>query len=249
MRNLIYCELLKLKRSKIIPISITGVLSTPLLMLLEAVQTHYDNPEFVFTLSDVYNSSILYTMLLTNMMVYVAIASFLFSREYTESTLKTILPIPVSRTKLLFGKFCSLLLWIVTLNIVTWAGIYVVCGIYHAVFTLKEYSLLVAIEWFPKFLLGGILMFLTTSPFVFAAGITKGFVAPMIGSAVIVMGSAALANQEWGALYPWTATFFLVQGKIESTGYPTGLSLGIIFMLSAVGFFMTYHHFKREDLK
>lgn len=108
---------------------ITGVLSTPLLMLLEAVQTHYDNPEFVFTLSDVYNSSILYTMLLTNMMVYVAIASFLFSREYTESTLKTILPIPVSRTKLLFGKFCSLLLWIVTLNIVTWAGIYVVCGI------------------------------------------------------------------------------------------------------------------------
>ena len=108
---------------------ITGVLSTPLLMLLEAVQTHYDNPKFVFTLSDVYNSSILYTMLLTNMMVYVAIASFLFSREYTESTLKTILPIPVSRTKLLFGKFCSLLLWIVTLNIVTWAGIYVVCGI------------------------------------------------------------------------------------------------------------------------
>ncbi|WP_439100010.1 ABC transporter permease [Clostridium boliviensis] len=56
--NLIYCELLKLKRSKIIPISIIGVLSTSLLMLLEALQTHFDKPEFVFTLSDVYNSSI-----------------------------------------------------------------------------------------------------------------------------------------------------------------------------------------------
>ncbi|APM39898.1 ABC transporter permease [Clostridium kluyveri] len=249
MLKIISCELLKLKRSKIIPISIAGVLSTPLLMLLEALQTYFDKPELVFTLSDVYNSSVLYTMLLTNMMVYIAIAAFLFSREYTENTLKTILPIPISRTKLLLGKFCTLLLEIVTLNIVTWAGIFIVCGIYHAIFTMEGYSLLVAIEWFPKFLLGGILMFLTTSPFVFVAGKTKGFVAPMIGSAVIVMGSAALANQEWGAIYPWTATFFLVQGKIENTGYPIALSVGIILLLSAVGFFMTYHHFEKEDLR
>jgi hypothetical protein len=52
-----------------------------------------------------------------------------------------------------------------------------------------------------------------------------------------------------GAIYPWTATFFLVQGKIESTCYPTVLSAGIILLLSTVGFFMTYHHFKKEDLK
>jgi len=124
--KLISCELLKLRRSNIIPISITGVLSTPLLMLLEALQTHFDKPELIFTLSDVYNDSVLYTMLLTNMMVYVAIASFLFSREYVENTLKTILPIPISRTKLLLGKFCALLLWIVMLTIVTWAGIFIV---------------------------------------------------------------------------------------------------------------------------
>ena len=249
MLNLIYCELLKLKRSKMMPISITGVLSTPLLMLLEALQTHFDKPELVFTLSDVYNESVLYTMLLTNMMIYVAIAAFLFSREYTESTLKTILPIPISRTKLLIGKFSALLLWIVILTFVTWAGILIVCGLYHAVFTLEKYSLLVAIVWLPKFLLGGILMFLTISPFVFVAEKTKGFVAPVIGSAVIVMGSAAISNREWGALYPWTATFFLVQGKIESTGYLTAISVATILLLSAVGFFMTFHYFQKEDLK
>lgn len=249
MLNLIYCELLKLKRSKMMPISITGVLSTPLLMLLEALQTHFDKPELVFTLSDVYNESVLYTMLLTNMMIYVAIAAFLFSREYTESTLKTILPIPISRTKLLIGKFSALLLWIVILTFVTWAGILIVCGLYHAVFTLEEYSLLVAIVWLRKFLLGGILMFLTISPFVFVAEKTKGFVAPVIGSAVIVMGSAAISNREWGALYPWTATFFLVQGKIENTGYLTAISVATILLLSAVGFFMTFHYFQKEDLK
>jgi hypothetical protein len=50
-------------------------------------------------------------------------------------------------------------------------------------------------------------------------------------------------------LYPWTATYFLVQGKLQSTGYPTLLSVSIIILVSAVGFLMTFHHFKKEDLK
>ena len=162
MLNLISCELLKLKRSKMVLISVAGVLSTPLLMLIEALQTHFDKPEIIFTLSDIYSDSVLYIMLLVNIMIYVAIAAYLFSREYTESTLKTILPIPISRTKLLIGKFCTLLLWIVMLTLVTWAGIFIVCGLYDAVFTLEGYSLLVAIVWLPKFLFGSILMFLTT---------------------------------------------------------------------------------------
>lgn len=249
MLNLISCELSKLKRSKMVLISMAGVLSTPLLMLIQVLQTHFDKPDIAFTLADVYSDSVLYTMLLANMMVYVAIAAFLFSREYSESTLKTILPIPLSRTRLLIGKFFTLLLWIMILTFVTWLGIFIVCGLYHSVFTLSGYSLLVAIGWLPKFLIGGVLMFLTASPFAFIVLKTKGFVAPMIGSAVIVMGSATLSNQAWGALYPWTATYFLVQGKVPSTGYPLLLSVVIILLVSAIGFFMTFHHFKKEDLK
>lgn len=92
-------------------------------------------------------------------------------------------------------------------------------------------------------------MFLTISPFAFAAEKTKGFVAPVIGSAVIVMGSAALANHDWGAFYPWTAIFFLVQGKINSSGYSTALSVIIILLVSAAGFILTFYHLKTEDLK
>ena len=135
------------------------------------------------------------------------------------------------------------------LTFVTWAGIFIVCGVYHAIFTLEGYRLFVAISWLPKYLLSSILMFLTTSPFVFLTVKTKGFVTPMIGSAVIVMGSAALSDQEWGALYPWTATYFLVQGKNQSTAYPVWLSVAIILLISTVGFFMTFHYFKKEDLK
>ena len=40
----------------------------------------------------------------------------------------------------------------------------------------------------------------------------------MIGSAVIVMGSAALSNQEWGALYPWTATYLSLIHIFKASG-------------------------------
>lgn len=230
-------------------ISILGVMSTPFMMLIESLQTHFEHPERIFTLADIYGNSLLYMMLLTNIMIYVAVTAYLFSREYTENTLKTILPIPLSRTKLLLGKFCTLFLWTAMLAFITWAGILILSGIYYGIFGMDGYNLFVAMEWLLKFLLGSILMFLTVSPFAYIAQKTKGVVAPVIASAVIVMGSAALSNQEFGVLYPWTATFFLINGKMQSTGYPTSLGIAIIALVSATGFFMTFNQFKKEDLK
>ena len=249
MLNVVYCELLKLKRSKMLAISILGVMATPCMMLVEALQTHFKNPELAFTLANIYSDSLLYTMLLINMMIYVATTAYLFSREYTENSLKTILPIPVSRKAFLTGKFIVLFLWILMLTLVTWAGIFSLSGLYHTVIGMKDFYFAVAIEWLLKFLMGNTLLFLTISPFAFIAEKSKGLVAPMIVSAVVVMGSAALSNQELGALYPWTATFFFMEGRIQSTGYPMPLSAGIIVFVSAIGFLATFQHFKKEDLK
>lgn len=249
MLNLIYCELSKLKRSKMLFISILGIMSIPFMLFIESLQIHFDRPHIIFTLSDVYSDSLLYIMLLSNVMIYVAIAAYLFSREYTENTLKTILPVPISRTKLMLSKFCTLFLWTSFLTVTTWAGILVLSGVYHVTFGMEGYSLFIAIRWLPKFFLSSILMFLTISPFAFLAQKTKGFVVPMIASAVIVMGSVVLSNHKWGALYPWTATFFLMEGQIESTGYPIFLSVAIIFLISVAGFFMTFQYFYKEDLK
>ena len=40
MLNLIYCELLKLRHSKMIPISILGAVAVPFMLFVEVVQTH-----------------------------------------------------------------------------------------------------------------------------------------------------------------------------------------------------------------
>ena len=249
MLNLIYCELAKLKHSKIVFISTLGVMATPVMLFIESIRIHFEHPEQVFTLADVYDNSLLYIMLLTNIMIYIAITAYLFSREYTEKTFKTILPIPISRTKLLISKFFTLFIWMTMLTFVTWAGILILSGIYNAIFGMVGFGLLTAMKWLLTFLLSNILMFTTISPFAYIAMKTKGFVSPIIVSAVIVMGSAALCNQDFGALYPWTATFFIIKGKIQSTGYPIDLVVVIIAFLSITSFLMTFNYFKKEDLK
>lgn len=249
MLNLIYCELAKLKRSKMVGISVLGVMSTPLMMFIEAFQVHFEHPERIISMNDIYDHSLLYMMILTNMIIYVAITAYLFSREYTEKTLKTILPIPVSRQKLLISKFFVLFLWTEMLTLVTWAGLFILLGIHYVFFDLADFRGLVIMKWLIKFLLSSMLMFITLSPFAYIAERTKGFVVPVIASAVMVMGSAALCNQDFGALYPWTATFFLIKGKIQSTGYPLLLVIGSIVFVTAMGFLMTFSYFKKEDLK
>ena len=249
MLNLITCELLKLKHSKMVLLSVLGVLATPCMMLAGALQMHFEYPDKIFTLADIYDNSLVYAMLLINFIVYVTVTAYLFSREYSENTLKMLLPIPVSRTAFIVGKFLVLFLWIMLLTIVTWAGILALFSLYHVIFGMHSFSLNVAGLWLLKFLLGNILMFFTLSPFAFIAQKTKGLVVPMIASAVVVMSSAALSNQDMGALFPWTATYFLMDGRLESIGYPIPLSIAIIFAISVVGLLATFRYFKGEDLK
>lgn len=249
MLNLITCELLKLKHSKMVLISVLGVLATPCMMLAGALQMHFEYPDKIITLADIYDNSLVYVMLLINFIVYVAITAYLFSREYTENTLKTLLPIPVSRTTFIVGKFLVLFLWIMLLTLVTWAGILALFSVYHVIFGMHSFNLVDARLWLLKFLLGNALMFFTLSPFAFIAQKTKGLVAPMIASAVIVMSSAALSNQDMGALFPWTATYFLLDERLKSTGYPIPLSISIILAVTVVGLLATFQYFKKEDIK
>lgn len=247
--KLVYCEMLKLKRSKIVVFSFLGVSSTPFMMFIEAMQTHFNHPEKIFTLSDIYDSSLLYVMLLMNFMVYVAIAAYLFSREYSENTLKTILPSPLPRARFVVGKYLMLLIWTIVLTFFTWTTILLAMYIYNAFFGLPGFSLMIAGRWLVKFMTGSILLYLTLSPFAYLAEKSKGFVLPVIMAAVIVMGSVAVSNQEIGALYPWTAGLFMITGRTFDTVYSIPLALGILTLASFIGFFLSFRYFCLEDLK
>ena len=84
------------------------------------------------------------------------------------------------------------------------------------------FSLSVALKWLLTFFIGNTLLFFVLSPVAFIAEQTKGLATPMIVAAVIMMGNAALCNQDIGALYPWTAIFFSLMEKYKKQDIRSG---------------------------
>jgi len=230
-------------------ISFLGALVTPVMIIIDGVRTHFAHPEVVLKLSTLFDNCQFYTMILFGLIVYTVISAYLFNREYTEKTLKSILPVPVSKTSFIASKFCILWIWIIVLTVITWASAFALSIIFNAVFGLVEFSFGLALKWLAKMLIGSFLLFLTISPFVFIAMRTKGVVVPVIASAVIVMGNAFLSNEPLGALFPWTSTSLLISGKIANTGYPYWLVIGLIILVSALGFITSFVYFGKEDIK
>lgn len=249
MADLVYCELLKLKRSKMLLISFLGACVMPVMMVLDGIKIHYSEPNVVITLAALYDSCSMYTMLLLGLIVYTVIAAYLFSREHTERTLKTVLTVPVSKVSFLVSKYIMLFLWIMALTFVSWAGMLLLAAAFGPVFGLDGFRMGIAYSYLGEMLLGGVLMFVTLSPFVFLALWTKGLVIPIIVSATVMMGNAALSNEAFGAFYPWTASFLLVNGKLAETGCPHWISVGLIALVSILGFASTFIYFQKEDIK
>jgi bacitracin transport system permease protein len=247
--NLIYCELLKLKRSKMLLISFLGALVTPIMMIVDGIRTHYAHPEIVNTLADLYDSCLFYTMIIFGLLVYTVIAAYLFSREYSEKTLKTVLTVPVPKLSLIASKFNMLFIWIIALTLVSWVSTFILAATYNVIFGIAEFSMTVALRYLGKMLLGGVLMFLTLSPFAFLAEWTKGIVVPVIVAATVLMGNAALSNEALGALFPWTATLLLINGKITGIGYLNTFAISLIALVSILGFLASVIYFQKEDIK
>jgi len=247
--NLLYCELLKLKRSKMLLISFLGALVTPSMMIADGIKIHYSKPDTIITFADLYDSCSLYTMMLFGLIVYSVIAAYLFSREYTEKTLKTILTVPVSKLTFIISKFIMLFIWIMALTLISWASMFVLAALFGAAFEIAEFSTVVAVKYLGEMVLGGIFMFLTITPFAFLAIWTKGLVVPIITAAAIAMGNVALSNEALGALYPWTASLMLIRGEITQTGYPYLLVITLIAVVSIFGFLASIIYFQREDIK
>jgi bacitracin transport system permease protein len=228
-------------------ISFLGALTTPLMMAADAVKIYYSGSGTIVTLADLYDSCSLYTMLLFGFIVYVVIESYLFSREYTEKTLKTILAVPVAKEIFILGKFVMLFIWVMALTLITWLSMFIFAAIYNFIFGLNGFGFSVAIEYFIEMVFGGALLYLTITPFAFLALWTKGLVVPIIVAAAVLMGNMALSNEALGALFPWTASLMLIRGS--GLGYPYPLVVFLVAGTSVFGFIASMVYFQKEDIK
>ncbi|WP_409200436.1 ABC transporter permease [Methanobrevibacter sp. DSM 116169] len=248
MLNIINTEFLKLKRSKMLILLLLGSLVTPSMMIVDAIKIHYSNPNGIITLSALFDSNLMYSMLLFGLIVCVLVGTYLFTREYKENTIKNIIPIPVSKISFIISKLIMLLILVMSFMLISWTYTVIFSTLFNIMYGLNNFSIIVMIEYLVQMILGGILLFLTITPFFFIGIWTKGIIVPTIAATTVAMGNAGLTNESIGALFPWTASFLLINGRLSETGYSELLVISIIGFISIFGFIASILYFQKEDI-
>lgn len=244
MVDLLYCEFLKLKRSKIFFISIVAAFVPPLMVFVGWMKSNINGRNMFVTYEVLFSNTNLYTMLLFGIIVYCVITADLFSREYTENTLKNILTIPVSKTKFILGKFIMLYFWIIGLTLITWITT-LILGI---IGSAGGFSRVAITSSLIEFIVGASLLFLSLTPFVFVTLWFKNIVPTMIFAAAVTMINIALANDDLAALFPWSASQIIASGTNISQ-YSSTLSYISVLSTSIIGFMASMIYFKKQDIK
>lgn len=243
MVNLLYTELLKLKRAKMFLVSVIGASAAPVLMFIGFLNMKSEKPETSVTYEISFYNTNMYVLLLSGTLLYGVITAYLFNREYAEDTLKNLLTIPVSRTSLLFSKLLMLLIWILALTLVSW-GLTFVFGLIGGFDGLTIDVILYSLG---RYLIGAVLLFLLSTPSVFITFWFKNYVPTIIFTAIVTMVNVALVDKKYSALFPWSAVH-VVANKAVVPEYPVLYSVLVILAASVAGLAATIVYFNKSDI-
>ncbi|KKO55378.1 ABC transporter permease [Paenibacillus sp. DMB20] len=243
MVDLVYTELLKLRRAKMFMVSLIGAAAAPFMIFIGYLGYKAKNPGKSVMFSEVWSQTNLYATLLIGTLLYGVITAYLFNREYTEDTLKNLLTIPVSRTGLIVSKLVLLFFWIMILTFTSW-GLIFILGL------LAQYEGLsagVILQSLKEFFIGGSLLFLLSTPTMFVTILFKNYVPTIIFTAVITMGNVGIANREYKAVFPWSAAHVIAENGFVPA-YPPHYSYVAILAASVIGLAATIVYFKKTDI-
>ncbi|WP_268489233.1 ABC transporter permease [Bacillus paralicheniformis] len=243
MANLLYTELLKLKRSQMFLVSILGAAAAPFICFISSLAKKAKYPDVPIRFSETFSDTNLYIVLLIGVPLYGVITSYLFNREYAESTLKNLLTIPVSRISLIVSKLVLLLIWIMMLTLIAW----VLTLLFGLIGQFEGLSSAVLIDGFQQFMIGGALLFFLVSPIIFVTLLFKNYVPTIIFTIIISMVSIMVYGTEYSALLPWSAVWVIASGTFFPE-YPPEYSFISVAATTILGLAATIVYFKKIDI-
>lgn len=252
MLDILYCEWLKLKHSRILAIGFFGSLICPVLTLASCyVRNGMLYPERVTSLFEIYDNAMEFILLLFGPMIMALVAVFLIVREYTEKTWKTIFVVPVSRIRILCGKFLILFFLMVAFLILSWMEIFLLAVLCSFLFEISGVTIAAAFFFLVRMMKWGILLYPTITPFVYLAFRTKGGMVPFLSIAGVSLVNVVLSNTPVANFYPWLLPHWLMSvslGRMESDRGRIGMGVFILGMVFFIGVFGSMWRIWREDV-
>ncbi|MDQ0242919.1 bacitracin transport system permease protein [Bacillus fengqiuensis] len=238
MVNLLYTELLKLKRSSMFFISLLGAIVSPVMVVMA---TYIHQPSTPFT--ELFHDTNLYTVGIIGVPLYAVVAAYLFNREYVEDTLKNLLTIPVSRLSFITSKLLLLLIWIMLLTFIAWVLTLLLGVLLH----FEGLNAPLVLKSFTQFLIGGGFLFILSSPVILITLILKNYVPPIIFAIVVTLLNVMSGNSEDRGLFPWMAAVDIANDTLLPT-YPPEFSYIAIAAVSLTGFTAAIAYFQKTDI-
>lgn len=253
----IWTEGLKIRKSKMLWITILAFLFIPLMMglLLFVVK----NPEFSSKLGMIGTKAAMlrfgnvdwqtYFGLLNQIIAGVGligfgfVTSWVFGREYSDRTVKDLLALPVSRSSIVLSKFMVVIIWCVLLSFILFAFGLIAGGIIQ----LSGWSSEIAFHSAYIFTVTSLLTILLCTPVAFFASYGRGYLSP-IGFVIIALAIAQFIGfVGLGPYFPW-AIPVLYTGAAGAESAQLGIiSYIILFLTSILGLIGTFAWWRYAD--
>ena len=234
MLNLVYTELMKMKRSKMFLISLLGAAVAPVMMFFMMITYRDQSPGVEVTFERYFNQTHLFVSLLIGTLLFGLIATYIINREYQEDTLKNLFTIPVSRTGFLMSKLTVLFGWIQILMLAA----FLLCLLLGLIGRFTEFSTPILVSYITQYLKTGVLLFCLTPPVLLITMLFKNYV-PSIAFSIIVTVTAVIVmnSEDYIGIYPWTIPFVLTLKEAPKgfSIYPSLISITGVFILSLCG--------------
>jgi bacitracin transport system permease protein len=237
--NTIIAEIMKLKRSSTVWLSILMISVSPLLNILIYFNTHVRLQVFD-------NNIIMLNIILVFPFLYGIIITYLFNREYQEDMMKTLLTVPVSKSNLIFSKIILLIMWSMLLGICS-SLITVILGSFIGISQINISSIL---DIFLVNLKTCVMYVLCMLPIVIVAIVSKmGYVSAMGACTVITIGNFLVnGGGKIACMYPWTIVSRFGNENLKiNYAYPAWVSALSIISVAVISLLIALKFFKTQD--
>lgn len=248
MGDILYVEWMKLKRSKMAAVGCFGILIVPFIVIISHVQ-RYLKTGTAIDLFGLFDSALMFLMLLFAPLVMAVFAADIISREYTEGTLKTIFSVPVSKTRFLCGKFLVLFMAVLLFMVLSWLDLLVSAIILSLFLDVGQLTAVSAFFFLIKMLWSGILTYMLVTPFLYLGIRSKGSLMPFITVSSICLLNVILSNSPTAGFFPWTAAYLLVSRRSANNfGCSPFVSLIMIVLVFFISVVLSMERFLKEDI-
>lgn len=231
--DFIIMEYTKVKGNRTFLITVIGALIIPIMMavvnLFIGGFSMADSLSGVFSFS-LQSLSIIFTAVIIN---------YLFTIDLETHTLKSIIPLPISRREYIVGKLSTLLVWMLILALIS----IIVSVILFPLVGVSGFDLMAIFKESALFLIGTALLFLVMIPVAFVTVATNNTSAGLIASVLILFSTMLPLEQlEYN---PWILPYKVAFG----TDVNVALALGIIVLVGIIGYGLLRWVFYKRDIQ